>query len=76
MATFLFRNDFALAFFLFSFVKIPAWDNLHDALSSGAFDVVVLDEREAVFRYRPAIVLCSWMPFGQDWTGTLLKVNS
>lgn len=30
--------------------------------------VQILDYREAIRRFRPNIVLCSWMPFQEDWT--------
>jgi hypothetical protein len=31
-------------------------------------DVVRRTYRDALQRYQPAVVLCCWMPFGEDWT--------
>lgn len=28
-----------------------------------------LDYRKALERYKPAVVVCSWMPWEHDWTG-------
>jgi hypothetical protein len=32
------------------------------------FPVEILDYKEALKEYKPDIVVCSWMPLGEDWT--------
>jgi hypothetical protein len=42
----------------------------------GALHVLQADFRSALTRFRPNIVLCSWMPQGQDWTAAFRQCPS
>jgi len=49
-------------------VGVSAKDNV--------YPVEPLDYKEALKKYRPKIVLCSWMPMGQDWSAEVRKTES
>jgi hypothetical protein len=36
--------------------------------AAGAFPVAQMDYRSALEHYKPHVVVCSWMPMGDDWT--------
>jgi len=36
--------------------------------ASTTFPVEVLDHRNAIAKYHPQLILCSWMTFGEDWS--------
>ncbi|MCX6723327.1 MAG: hypothetical protein NT094_04680 [Candidatus Staskawiczbacteria bacterium] len=42
----------------------------------GETPVEKLDYKEALKKYKPQIVICSWMPYGIDWTVDFRKTNS
>ena len=45
-------------------------------LSDGTFEYEVINYKEALVKYKPDIVLCSWMPENQDWTDDFHNCDS
>lgn len=41
-----------------------------------AFPVEQLDQRRALMKYKPTIVICSWMPPGTDWSADFRATSS
>jgi len=43
---------------------------------TAASSVQKMDYRAAIDKYKPDIVLCSWMPLGEDWTQAMRQAES
>jgi len=39
-------------------------------------NIVNLSEKDAIEKFKPSIVICSWMPLGEDWTTDFRKADS
>lgn len=44
-----------------------------EELTQGNFPVEIIDYEDAVQKYKPTIIINSWMPLGQDWTSKCRK---
>ena len=53
-------------------INIIATDNGDERITTVA-PVELLDYHEAIRHFRPDIVLCSWMPYKEDWTPVFRK---
>jgi hypothetical protein len=40
------------------------------------FPVEILDYKEALEKYKPDVVICSWMPYEEDWTADFRATDS